>query len=247
MKDRVFNSLLIKLIVGLILILYILFLYMDFYNVKTIITSESIKYLCILLCFLISILSTKNLHVDKVNDVDTQLLKLGLFITIIADLCLVILDFYIFGVVFFTLVQIIYCVRYTNKNIKKTLINLFTIFLFIVFTYAIVILFIEGINILLPISLFYVICLLSSVIKAIKASNNNLYTPKSKYMILLGMVLFLLCDTCVAFSNITILFPLSGYIMTRFQSIAYFLIWVFYLPSQLLLALSGNGRIPKNF
>ncbi|MCJ7687900.1 MAG: lysoplasmalogenase family protein, partial [Clostridiaceae bacterium] len=211
----------------------------------TIITSESIKYLCILLCFLISILSTKNLHVDKVNDADIQLLKVGLFITIIADLCLIILDFYILGVLFFTLVQITYCVRYTNKNIKLMLINIFTIFLFIVFAYEIAILFIEEINILLPISLFYVICLLVSVIKAIKASNNNLYTSKSKHMIVLGMVLFLLCDTCVALSNISILFPYSGYIITRFHAIAYSLIWVFYLPSQLLLSLSGNGRISK--
>ncbi|MGH4117584.1 lysoplasmalogenase family protein [Clostridium sp.] len=243
MKDRIFSSLLIKLIVGLILILYILFLYMDFYNVKAIITSESIKYLCILLCFLISILSTKNSHRDKVNDIDIRLLVFGLFITIIADLCLIVLDFYILGVIFFTLVQVIYCVRYINKNIKATLIKLFISFLLIVFSYEIAILFIEKINILIPISLFYTFCLLSSVIKAIKASNNNLYTTKSKHRIVLGMIFFLLCDTCVALSNIPILFPLSGYIIIRFQSIAYFLIWVFYVPSQLLLALSGNGRI----
>lgn len=243
MKNRNFNNLHIKLLVGLILILYILFLYMDFYNIKTIITSDSIKYLCILLCFFLSMISTKKAHIDKVNDVDMQLLKLGMLITIIADLCLVILDFYVLGVIFFTLVQITYCVRYTYKNIKVTIINLFAIFLFIVFAYVIVILFIEKTNILLPISLFYVICLLSSVIKAIKASNSNIYTSKSKHMIVFGMVLFLLCDTCVAFSNITILFPLSGYIITIFQQISYFLIWVFYLPSQLLLALSGSGRI----
>jgi hypothetical protein len=146
-------------------------------------------------------------------------------------------------VAFFTLVQIIYCVRYTDKNIKIMLINTFAIFLFIFFAYEIAILFMEEINILFPISLFYGICLLSSVIKAIKASMNNLYTAKSKHMIVLGMVLFLLCDTCVALSNIPILFPNSGYIITRFQAITYFLIWVFYLPSQLLLSLSGNGRI----
>ncbi|MGK0468611.1 lysoplasmalogenase family protein [Clostridium sp.] len=245
MKNSIFTGLLIKLIVGLILTLYIMFLYMDFYNVETIITSASIKYLCILLCFLISILHTKNLHVDKVNDRDRQLLKLGLFITIIADLCLIILDFYIIGVLFFTLVQIIYCVRYTNKNIKVMLINIFTVFIFIVFAYAIAILFIGEINILLPISLFYVSCLLSSVIKAIKASINNLYTSKIKHMIVFGMVLFLLCDACVALSNITVIFPLSDYIMTSLHTISSLLIWVFYLPSQLLLALSGNGRISR--
>jgi hypothetical protein len=98
---------------------------------------------------------------------------------------------------------------------------------------------------LLPISLFYGICLLISVIKAIKASINNLYTSKSKHMIVFGMVLFLLCDTCVALSNITVIFPLSGYKMTSLHTISSLLIWVFYLPSQLLLSLSGNGRISR--
>lgn len=245
MENRTFNSLLINLIVGIILILYILFLYMDFYNVETIITSDGIKYLCILLCFLLSILSTKNPYIDKFNDVDMKLLTFGLFITIIADLCLIILDFFAFGVLFFILVQITYCVRYTNKNIKATLIGLLNILIFITFAYGIAILFIGEISILLPISLFYFICLLVSVIKAIKASNNNLYNSKSKHMIVFGMVLFLLCDTCVALSNITVIFPLSGYIMTSLQTIASLLIWVFYLPSQLLLALSGNGRISR--
>ncbi|MEK6266761.1 MAG: lysoplasmalogenase family protein, partial [Clostridium sp.] len=161
------------------------------------------------------------------------------------DLCLIILDFFTLGVLLFTLVQITYSVRYTNKNIKVTLINFFIIFIFIAFGYGIAILFIEEISILLPISLFYGICLLVSVIKAIKASNNNLYTSKSKHMIVFGMVLFLLCDTCVALSNITMIFPLSGYIMTSLSAIASLLIWVFYLPSQFLLALSGNGRISR--
>lgn len=245
MKNRTFNNLLINLIVGIILILYILFIYIDFYNVETIITSDVIKYLCILLCLLLAILSTKNPHKDKCNDEDMRLLVLGLFITIIADLCLIILDFYTLGVLFFVLVQITYCVRYTNKNIKVTLISLFIIFIIIAFGYGIALLFNKKINILLPISLFYGICLLVSVIKAIKASNNNLYTSKSKHMIVLGMVLFLLCDTCVALSNITVIFPLSGYIMTSLSAIASLLIWVFYLPSQLLLALSGNGRISR--
>lgn len=245
MKNRTFNGLLINLIVGIILILYILFLYMDVYNVETIITSDVIKYLCILLCFFLAILSTKNPHIDKCNAVDMRLLVFGMFITIIADLCLIILDFFTLGVLLFTLVQITYSVRYTNKNIKVTLINFFIIFIFIAFGYGIAILFIEEISILLPISLFYGICLLVSVIKAIKASNNNLYTSKSKHMIVFGMVLFLLCDTCVALSNITMIFPLSGYIMTSLSAIASLLIWVFYLPSQLLLALSGNGRISR--
>lgn len=242
---RGFNSLIIEVIVGIILILYILFLYMDFYNVKTIISSSHIKYLCVILCFLLSILQTKNSQVNTVKQRDNLLLQWGLLITMIADFCLVILEFYILGVLFFILVQITYCVRYTNKNIKIMILKLFISFVFIVISYAIALLFIEEINSLVPISLFYVICLLTSVIKAVKASIDNLYTAPGKYMIVFGMILFLLCDICVALSNIIVMFPLSRYKITRFQTITYFLIWVFYVPSQLLLSLSGNAKILK--
>jgi hypothetical protein len=247
MKNKNFNKLITKVIVSIILLLYIFFLYMDFYNVKFFIASAYIKYLCILLCFLLSILSTKKplIGTEIVNHRDIVLLRLGMFITVIADLCLVIFNFYILGVVFFSLVQITYCVRYTTKRLNVILTNFFIVFIGIAFLYWIASLFVEEINMLLPISLFYFICLLTSVSKAIKSSKNNLYTSPTKYMIILGMILFLLCDICVGLSNITVNAPLSGYFMIRFREIICFLIWFFYIPSQLLLALSGNGKIIK--
>ena len=247
MKNRDFNSLKTEAIVIVILILYIFFLYMDFYNVKLFIASKYIKYLCIVLCFWLSILTTKNLSIDAdiVNHRDTLLLQLGMFITVIADLCLVIFNFYILGVIFFSLVQITYCVRYTTKKFKTILINFFILFLGIALIYVIASLFVDGINLLLPISLFYFISLLTSVSKAIKAWKNHIYTSPSKYRIVFGMILFLLCDICVALSNLTVILPLSGYFIIRLQQITNFLIWVFYLPSQLLLSLSGNAKISK--
>jgi len=195
------------------------------------------------LCFLLSILSTKYSFADRVNYRDILLLRLAMFITVIADLCLVIFDFYILGVVFFSLVQIAYSVRHTTKNVRVTIINFFVVFLCIVFLYMMASLFIKEINILLPISLFYFICLIISVNKAIKVWKNNLYPFPSKYMIVFGMILFLLCDLCVALSNATVLFPLAGNSMIRLQEISSFLIWFFYLPSQVLLALSGNTKV----
>lgn len=244
MKNRDFYSLITEAIVGIVLSLYILFLYLDFNNVKIFITSNSIKYLCILLCFLLSIISTKNSLINTDTDAatrrDISLLQLAMFITVIADLCLVILNYYILGVVFFSLVQITYCVRYATKKPKTTLIQFFVIFQCILFSYVIASFFIEKIDVLLTISLFYIICLLNSVFKSIKAWKNNLYPSPCRYMIVFGMILFLLCDICVAISNLTALLPLTGYFMSRFQQITCFLIWVFYLPSQLLLSLSGS-------
>lgn len=196
-----------------------------------------------MLCFLLSIISAKNSHIGTVNFRDVLLLKLALFITVIADLCLVIFDFYILGVIFFSFVQITYCVRYTSREIKTTLRNFFVTFQFIVFLFVLIRLFIEKISILLPISLFYAICLLTSVTKAIKTWKNNLYPYPNNYMVTIGMILFLLCDICVALSNITEILPLTGYFIVRIQGISASLIWVFYLPSQLLLALSGSTKI----
>lgn len=242
MKNRNSNRLSIKVIVGIILILYVFFLYMDFCNMKIFISSKYIKYLCILLCFLLSILFTKIPFINIVKYRDILLLELALFITAIADLCLVILDFHILGVIFFSLVQITYCVRYTVKKVKITLINFFITFQFIVLLYAITSIFIEKINVLIPVSLFYTICLITSVIKAIKAWKNDLYPSPNKYMVIFGMILFLLCDICVALSNLTEILPLTGDFIIRMQKTSTLLIWFFYVPSQLILALSGSNK-----
>lgn len=242
MEKRKINSSVRGMIVAIILILYILFLYMDFYSVRGFISSDYIKYICILLCFLLSIVSNKNsiLDIDKQRDV--FLLRLALSITVMADLCLLILDFYILGVILFSLVQITYSVRYSAKKLKTILLYFFIKLQCVVLTYVITILLIGKINILIPISLFYFICLITSVSKAIKVWKNNLYPSPNKYMIVIGMILFLLCDLCVAVSNVTSTLTLTAYTMIRFQQISWFLIWVFYLPSQLLLALSGSSK-----
>ena len=220
---------------------------MDFYKVKAFVTTDHIKYLCILFCFLLSIISTKNSLIDKgeckIYKKDILLLQLGMFITVLADLCLVILNFYVLGVVFFCAVQIIYCIRYTPKESKATVINFLIIFLCILLLYIGINFFMVKINILLPISVFYAICLLTSVCKSIVAFKDNLYPLRNKYMVLLGMILFLFCDICVALSNVNTSLSLGKLDLLNLEQIFRYLIWVFYLPSQLMLSLSGSYKI----
>jgi len=94
-------------------------------------------------------------------------------------------------------------------------------------------LFIIKIDFLFAIAFFYSICLLGSTIEAIKAFRNNLYPYPNKHIILWGMVLFLLCDVNVAITYLT-----REHFTTLFN-ISSLLIWVFYLPSQVLLSISG--------
>ncbi len=85
------------------------------------------------------------------------------------------------------------------------------------------------------IGLYYAICLLTSLTKAIKAYKYEIYPNPNGQMIALGMILFLLCDINVALYNIL------GYIgkVNVFYNISFVSMWLFYLPSQVLLALSG--------
>jgi hypothetical protein len=58
-------------------------------------------------------------------------------------------------------------------------------------------------------------------------------------MVALGMFLFLACDINVALFNITKFVPPTNEIIFKLQYTAFVLIWFFYLPSQILLSMSG--------
>lgn len=62
-------------------------------------------------------------------------------------------------------------------------------------------------------------------------------------MVLLGMIFFLLCDICVALSNVSEYLSLPMFDMRNLEAIFHYLIWVFYVPSQLMISLSGNSKI----
>ena len=232
MKDRKAKKIILKVLLIIIGILYILFLYMDIFNIRVFIPSNIFKYISIILCFLITLLIGKN----HLNQKDKILLQAGFFVTILADLCFLILDYYILGITFFCLVQIIYYNRYKrNRRYKATLINvrLLIIFLLIMVIYRILNLFIIKIDFIFAIALFYSICIIISVAESIRVFKNNLYPYPNKSMILWGMILFLLCDLNIAISYMT-----RGFFMSL-HNFSNLLIWVFYLPSQVLLSVSG--------
>jgi len=205
---------------------------MDIFNVQASIPSNTLKYISIILCFLITLL----IEEDSINKKDVYLLQTGFFVTIFADLFFIIFDYYILGIILFCLVQIIYYIRYKgDRNYKFTLIiiRFFIIFSLIMVIYITLNLFIIQIDFLFAIAFFYSICLLGSTIEAIKAFRNNLYPYLNKHIILWGMILFLLCDINVAITYLT------REHFTKLCNISSLLIWVFYLPSQVLLSISG--------
>ncbi|HHV46789.1 MAG TPA: hypothetical protein GXX53_07860 [Tissierellia bacterium] len=218
-------------LICLIIMLYFTFLYIDLFNSQLYRLSANLKYICMLLCLGLSLFARNNYF----NLQNVWLLHIGLFLTCLADLFLLIIDnYYEVGVAIFSIVQITYSIRYDVGNSKKTVRNFIICFLSLFMAYIIANLITE-LPALIPLALFYGICLITSVVKAVKAFVNEAFPKPNGAMMALGMVLFLLCDINVALYNVLGTFNTSGFLY-RISSVS---MWLYYLPSQLLLSLSG--------
>ncbi len=235
MESISYKKVVLKILLVLVCILYFLFLYMDCFNVKMFISSDGIKYICTILCFIISLMIGE----DSFNKRDLFLLQGGLFFTVIADLCLLILNYFTLGVGSFCIVQILYSIRYELTKAKFTILSFVMVSCTITILYRIINFWVVKLDILLVVAFFYLLCLITSIARAIKVYKNNLYPSPNQYMIVLAMLLFLLGDINVGLYNITRLIDLSGELSTLLHRTSGLLIWIFYLPSQVLLSLSG--------
>ena len=164
---------------------------------------------------------------NVINKRDINLLRMGMFFTLIADLFLVILDYHIAGVLMFCLVQIIYIIRYTEGKSNNIIRRLIGAFILLSISYFWINKYIVKFEYLILIGFFYGICIFISMLKSIEAGKMDIYPKLNKNMIIWGMALFALCDLNVALARIESIHNISSS-----------LIWIFYLPSQVLLSLS---------
>lgn len=224
MEAIIYKSKIIRFILIIVLIIYMTYISVELLNLKINLSMKIIKYISILLCFLITLL----LEGNEINKLDMRLLQLGMLLTTIADLFLVILDYHNPGVITFSIVQIIYIFRYTQGKLMNIVKPLIKIFIIITSIYILINRYIFTVDLIILLGLFYSICILISLSKSIEAGIKGKYPNLNKNMIIWGMILFVLCDINVALTRIEI-----------FKEITSSLIWVFYLPSQVLLSLSG--------
>lgn len=223
-----------RLLLIILLAIYILFIYGDVFSNLSNGYINIIKYIGIILCFILSLIRN-----SKEDIVDAKLLQIGLFFTTFADLALVIFDSHVIGVILFTIVQLFYIARYTRVKFKIVLRKLLIVLVIIFSSYLLISKFMIKSNfIIIPIGLFYAVCLITGLVKGISISRDRFYLNPNKYMIALGMSLFALCDMSIAISYVLRMFNIFN-ISYLFSE----LIWIFYLPSQVLLALSGYERI----
>jgi len=213
----------------IIVVIYLVFLYIDFVS-KGLenIYSVRLKYSTIVICFIISLLIGSHGYSKE----DKLLVQFARFFTLIADYFLVISSNPSMGIFFFSLVQITYIIRHSIMEDKKYK-NL------IFFIVALIIALITSLNIKIPsidkdlivLALIYASLLTTSLYCAVSTISRGKYLKKSSWVIALGMFLFFMCDLNVGLYNTVV----EG----NMKFLLGFLIWIFYLPSQLLLTLSG--------
>lgn len=219
----------IKISSIIILVIYLVFLYIDFVS-KYLrnIYSVGLKYSTIVFCFIISLLIGSNGYGKE----DTRLVQLARLFNLIADYFLVISCDFNIGVFFFALVQITYIIRHSIMENKK-----YKNLIFFIIALTIALIAIVNINItsiekeLIILVIIYAALLTTSLYCAVSTISRSKYPKKSSCIIALGMFLFFMCDLNVGLYNI-----LRESDMKFFLG---YLIWLFYLPSQLLLTLSG--------
>lgn len=198
------------------LLLYISFLLLDLLHFFFF--SSVLKYTSIIFCFLFSILQRN------------KTVTFALFFTLLADFFLLLLNqYYFIGLFFFCIVQSIYAV-YLQKFLFLRGQFIFRLLLScgIIFT-------IHSFHCLSPLSFWGSIYFSQLILNALLASFP--YMLRRKPTLSLAFWLFLCCDIFVGIHNII---PLSfSPILKNCIAIS---MWLFYLPSQVLLALSTVGR-----
>ena len=195
--------------------LYLAFLTLDFFQLSG--PHIWLKYTGVVLCCVFSCWAA--------GQGGERLIPVALVLTALADLFLLVLNqFYTFGVLLFLGVQVVYLLRLrkmTGFCWWPLRLGLPVLFWSVLSAW-------EQITLLTLLAALYFSQLLVNTILAWR-HKQDLYFP-------LGLTLFVCCDLCVGIFNSAPLFPRA---LFRFAEVG---MWFFYLPSQVLIALSTQSR-----
>ena len=197
-----------KIIIFAIACSYISFLLLDITNANVLL-STWLKFSSVILCFSLTLFSKRD-----------ALLIAALALTIAADWFLLIQNIHLAGVLIFCIVQIIYNVRHGSSLVSTG------IYLFLCAASAILIGVFFNLGAINTTAILYAALILRAAFFGFKTKNFN---------VIAGMCLFLLCDLSVALHNAS----QAGFVLPpTLSAVAAFSMWLFYLPSQFLLAQS---------
>jgi hypothetical protein len=221
------------------LLIYLSFMYIDITGLGSYVLSNSLKYTGILFCFFYTLL----FYSGRTTRLDSLLLRGALLFTVISDLFLLILDYYDIGMMTFCIVQFFYLFRLYGwrKQMGKST-RIMTLLLRNAVLVTVLLLFL--IYIKLEINLFLIVALIyftGIILNTLDAVLIGFKTRiKNQLIFAIGMVLFLLCDINVGIYNLSGFITIDAPWFTKVSMFASIAMWMFYLPAQTAIALSGN-------
>lgn len=224
------------------LVLYGIFLTLDILG-RCVFLSNNIKFIVVVLCFLYVIFGRhKNRSSEHIY------LIFGLGFTLVSDILILLSGYYFYGILTFIIAQQFYGMRITEFYNKARIISrpMFNdVFKRLLYQGAFGVLVIimllpmdVNINSLLLVSVFYFISLSTNVVRSLKLSRHFRDSRNIRFFAI-GMVLFLLCDINVGLFNMSSFLSVGSEYQIIYN-ISSMLMWTFYGPSQVLIALSGD-------
>lgn len=213
-----------------ILIHLILYLFIYAFKIITGKTETITDYIVVISCFLFSLVY----FIIKRNS-NTLIFVIAFLFTILADTNLLILDDnYELGILAFIIVQFAYF-WYILKNMytKDNYSYLIAIRLITIVIGVIASLIVQTDKLLVCLVIIYISNLVINLIISIIPRKRNL-------LFSLGLFLFLLCDICVGCYNIGDIIDISNTsLFYKIANLPFNIAWLFYHPSQVLLAISN--------
>jgi len=207
-------------------LLYCTFLYLDFNQIYDYHISSWIKLTSIFICCIYAFSQRK-----KSEQPALALLIYALFFTFLADIFLLFTTFHEIGVLFFCLVQILY--RTYLRKTKATLVRVTLLLFGCLLSAFMLYLYMPDFRThtapsLFSLCLFYILMLISNIAISHRNKEYRLFSW--------GLILLFLCDIQVGMFNI--LDP--NHALYHIVAVG---MWLFYLPSQILIVLYIHSNI----
>ena len=219
-KDERTRKLILYAYLGVEAFLFVLYIFV----IRGYPTGNFLQWLSILLCFVFALLMGR-------NEIELS----ALFFTALADIFLVAIQppYLNTGMVFFMLVQFAHAFYFytiePNKK-KRLIILLCRLILTIIMIIASIIVVKDQVNFVVIAAMIYFSNLVISLICAFMIRNPFL---------MFGYMCFIMCDLDIGFSFIPVIAQSAFYDAIN----TFNLVWVFYLPSQLLITLNSTKSL----
>lgn len=201
-------------------VLFCIFVSMDIMSVSG---SNFVKFAAIALVGAAGLMAGK--------EKDNRIVTAALLFTVAADVCLVLLGKYFWGVPMFAIVQVCYATRFSFLSGKPLVGEILKRTVPAVILGGIVAFLVDA---KIGLTVFYAWCFGVNFVHGFEL---QILKPSKRHLIFcIGLTLFACCDLCVGIKNLSPSFMTEQ--MIRNADIA---TWIFYLPSQILILSTTNA------